>query len=76
VQDEGLRKDHDDIRTTEDSAETEGKEAVKATDRLFLLFTMRSYEVEEIDGGRLGRWILSHCRERHNGRAKKRVASD
>jgi hypothetical protein len=76
VQDEGFRKHHNDLGTTEDSAETEGKEAVKATDRLFLLFTMPSYEVEEIDGGRLGPWILSHCRERHKGRAKKRVAPD
>jgi hypothetical protein len=76
VQDEGLRENHDDTRTTEVRPETEDKEAGKATDRFFLQSTMRSYEVEEIDGGHLGPWILSHRRERYKGRATMRAASD
>jgi hypothetical protein len=76
MQNEGLRNNRDDTRTTGVGVETEDREAAGVSNRYLLQSTIGSYEVEEIDGGRLGLWILSHRRERYRGKATPRVASD
>ena len=75
MQSEGLRKDRDDDRTMQTDVPTEAAEPNDGDDGFSLQSTMGSYEVEEIAGGYLGLWILSHYWELYKRRGTTRTAS-
>jgi hypothetical protein len=45
------------------AAEPRGAPARKGNDRFSLTATLASYEVEEIEAGRLGKWLMRHGSE-------------
>jgi hypothetical protein len=75
MQNDGIREDRDDIRTTQNSVQTENAEPTDPDDGFSLQSTMGSYEVEEIAGGYLGLWILRHYWELYKRRGTTRTAS-
>jgi hypothetical protein len=75
MQEEGLATDSDDTLPKDDGVERELAEPNKGWGRFWLQSTMRSYEVEEIDGGHLGQWIVSHRRKHCEGKPAPKAAA-